>query len=313
MASWFKSAGKRRGRGRSKGIRKIKTKHRRNSLKRGRSEAEQKTKSKYRRNSLKRARQAHFYFTDGKLRVDDPQAEHQSPRPACQVKSGDQEVERHSREKLDAALSLIDLSREAWVSDDPSLHGPDTATAPRALTDLDVQAALTLVKLSREDEALHSKPNGQSTVEPQVEHLCRQPAHHQPGTEAQEALRHSSKEWDAALSLIDFSRKAWVDDTLNPYTPDAAAATRRLSQLQHEDAELARHLTVEDAQAALTLVKLSRESAGQDSVAALQVRYKDRDVDADVTMSDGLDRERRGFSSMDYEGWVIERVRGLDA
>jgi hypothetical protein len=32
-----------------------------------------------------------------------------------------------------------------------------------------------------------------------------------------------------------------------------------------------------------------------------------------VTMSDGLDRERRGFSSMDYEAWVIDGVRGLGA
>jgi hypothetical protein len=170
---------------------------------------------------------------------------------------------------LDAALSLIDFSRKAWVSDGPTFHKPDAAAAPRTLTELDVRAALTLVKLSREDEAHFFTTNGQLRVEPQVENQSRHPAHLQLGSEAQEASRRSSKKWDAAMSLIDFSRKAWVDNTPDPHTPDAAAAaTRRLSQLQHEDAELARHLTVEDAQAALTLLKLSRESARQENVAA---------------------------------------------
>jgi hypothetical protein len=268
---------------------------------------------------LKRDRQAHFYTTDGRLRVHDSQAEHQSRQQAHQVKFEEQKaarhsheeldaasslinLSRHSREDLDAASSLINLSRKAWISHDPTFHSPDAATAPRTLTHLDVHAALTLVKLSRDDEAHSFTTDGQLRFEPQVEHQSHQPAHHQLGTEAQEALHHSSKKWDAALSLIDFSRKAWVDNTPNPHTPDAAAATRRLSQLQDEDAEDARHLTVEDARAASTLVKLSRESARQDRVAALQVPPNNRDVDNDMTMSDGLDRERSGFSSMDYKG-----------
>jgi hypothetical protein len=299
--------------------------------KRGRSKAERKIKWGNRGNSLKRARQAHFYTADGKLRVNDPQVEHQSRcQPAHQVKFEEQKAARHSREdldaasslinlschsheKLDAALSLIDFSRKAWVSHDPAFHRPNAATAPRTLTELDVRAALTLVKLSREDETHFLTTDRQLRVEPQAEHQSHRPIHHHLGTEAQEALRCSSKKWDAALSLIDFSRKAWVHNPPNAHTPDAAAATRCLSQLQHEDAELARHLTVEDARAASTLVKLSRESARQESVAALKGPPNNRDVDNDVTMSDGLDHERRGFSSMDHEGWVIDGVRGLGA
>jgi intein/homing endonuclease len=138
--------------------------------------------------------------------------------------------------------------------------------------------------------------DGQLRVEPRVEDQSRQLAY-QVGTEAQEALRRSSKKWNAALSLIGHSRKAWVngeqkvarrshekldaalslikfsreawvneDPTCN-HTPKVAVAARRLIQLQCEKNEVARNFTIADHRAALTLVKLSRESAHQRSSA----------------------------------------------
>ena len=155
--------------------------------------------------------------------------------------------------------------------------------------------------------------DGQLRVEPQVEHQSSQPTH-RLGTEAQEALRISSEKWDAALTLINFSRQAWVNhNTLNPHTPDVEAATVQLLRLQREDAELARHLGVEDVQAALALVKASREDAYRQSITTVQELCNERNVETDV-MTDELDR---GLANVDFEywdkSWVIDGVRGPGA
>jgi hypothetical protein len=91
-------------------------------------------------------------------------------------------------------------------------------------------------------------------------------------TEKQQATHRSPEEWDAALSLINLSRKAWVNygQTYHHASDDVEAAARQLIQLQREDAELARNLNVEDVAAALALVKASRESFRRESVATLQ-------------------------------------------
>jgi hypothetical protein len=242
---------------------------------REKSKAKRKIKRRQKRNSLKRARQAHSYTTDGKLRV-----EQQISQPVDQPETEKQEAKRHSPKEWDAALSLINLSREPWVNEHQTCHTPEVATATlqllrlhredaelaRHLTFEDVQAALALVNLK----------------------AC------QAGK--QQATHRSSEEWDAALSLIDLSRKPWVYDTPTCHAPDVEAAARQLIRLQREDARLARNFDVEDVGAASVLVKASRESVRRDSVAASLFLHtcNDRNVDSDVTLED-LDSRGQGL------------------
>ena len=216
------------------------------------SKAIRKIKREQRRNSLKRARQAYFYTTDGKLRVD-PQVEQESSQSVDQLEPEKEQATHRSPGEWDAALSLINLSREPRVNVYQTCHTPDVEAATlqllrlhredaelaRNLTFEDVQAALALVNLK----------------------ACQ--------TGKQQAVHHSSEEWDAALSLIDLSRKPLVNENQSCHAPDVEAAALQLIQLQREDADLARKLNVEDVGAALAVVEASGESVRRDSVAGL--------------------------------------------
>jgi len=116
--------------------------------------------------------------------------------------------------------------------------------------------------MSRARQAHFNTNDGKVRVEPEVERPPFQPID-QPETEEQQAKCHSPKEWDAAFSLVDLGRKAWVNDdrTCHHASDDVKVASRQLIQLQREDVELARNLDVEDVGAALALVKASRERA----------------------------------------------------
>lgn len=185
MSGWIKSGGKIREKNRAK----------------------RKIKRRQRRDSLKRARQAHSYTTDGELRV-----EQQISQPVDQPETEKQEAKRHSPKEWDAALSLINLSREPWVNEYQTCHTPEVAVVTlqllrlhredaslaRHLTFEDVQAALALVNLK-------ACQNGK-----------------------QQVTHRSPEEWDAALSLITLSRKPWVNDDTACHAPDVEAAARKL-------------------------------------------------------------------------------------
>jgi len=231
---------------------------------------------------MNRSRQARFYTTDGKVRVE-TQVERQPFQPIDQQETEEQQATRHSPKEWDAAFSLVILSRTAWVKDIPNCYTPNATGATlqlhrlqredaelaRNLTLEDVQAALALVKASQ--------------------------------TEKQQATHHSPEEWDAALSLINLSRKAWVNygQTYHHASDDVEAAARRLIQLQREDAELARNLNVEDVGAALALVKASRESFSRESVATLQGFTM---VGMSTVMPSSM------ILSTGVKGWIIDGV-----
>jgi hypothetical protein len=216
---------------------------------REKSKAKRKIKRRQRRDSLKRARQAHVYTNEDKLRV-----EQQISRPIDQPETEEQQATRYLPEDWDAAFSLVILSRTAWVKDIPNCYTPNAT-----------EATLQLHRLQREEPELARN----LTLEDVQAALALVKASSQPVK--QQATHRSPEEWDAAVSLINLSRKAWVNDVQTCHrTPDVEAAARQLVQLQREDAELARNLDVEDVGAALALVKASRESFRRESVATLQ-------------------------------------------
>jgi len=90
-----------------------------------------------------------------------------------------------------------------------------------------------------------------------LEHESPQPVDHLKSGEKQ-AMRPSKEDWDGALSLVNFSRVAWVLENPSCQTLADAMASSHLVQLQREDIKPAYRMSAEDVWAALILVDMSK-------------------------------------------------------